>query len=74
MKFYKKIKCEHGWTDVKGFDRCNLGTSCEIHDIAKINPSLQILHIESYCNKDACPIFEKDKPLTQEDYDNFWWW
>jgi hypothetical protein len=75
MKFYEEIECEHGWTDDKGFAHCDLGTSCCIADpVVQIDDKLQVLYMECYCDKDVCPIYEEDEILTQEDYDNFWWW
>ena len=48
MRFYKKIKCEHGWTDDRGFSCCNLGTGCSVG-------------LKCYCTKEDCPIYEKDE-------------
>lgn len=44
--FYKEIECEHGWTDDKGWDCCDLGTSCSDGGL-------------SFCLKEVCPIYEE---------------
>ena len=43
MKYYLKIKCEHGWTDDKGFAHCSLGSGCSIG-------------LDCFCVKEDCPI------------------
>lgn len=58
MKFYEKIKCEHGWTDNLGFAHCDLGSGCSIG-------------FKCFCTKEDCPIYEKDKsPFTKNNDKN----
>ena len=47
MNFYEEIECEHGWTDDKGFARCDLGSGCSIG-------------LDCFCTKEDCPIYEDD--------------